>query len=246
METLISKTHRNVPDVSLNADTNTGYSIYYDGKWEIYGGTSCAAPLWASFTACLNQKRVTNQKPVLGFANPSLYVIGKGNTYREDFHDIISGDNLHYYGSHGYDNASGWGSFNGVNLFTSLTNSGSMFPPVQRSPVLAITMTETSPFIRGKIGSYTINVSKQGNGPTSGAVKVLVDLPKNLSYRSLSGSGWTVDHTTLTCTQDSILDAESSFQPIVLNVQVDENAPNIVQLSLYQKVSLLLAGLSSI
>ena len=63
--TVFSKTNRNVPDVSLNADPNTGYSIYYDGQWTIYGGTSCAAPLWAAFTACVNQERGGKSKAVI-------------------------------------------------------------------------------------------------------------------------------------------------------------------------------------
>lgn len=119
--TVYSKTQRNVPDVSLNADQDTGYSIYYDGQWTIYGGTSCAAPLWAAFTARVNQVRVANQKPVIGFANPSFYAIGVGSSYTADFHDVEVGNNLHYSAGPGYDNASGWGSFNGTNLFESLT-----------------------------------------------------------------------------------------------------------------------------
>ena len=37
--------HRTVPDVAGDADPNTGYAVYSDGAWEVYGGTSCAAPL---------------------------------------------------------------------------------------------------------------------------------------------------------------------------------------------------------
>lgn len=118
-----SKTHRNVPDVALNADPATGYSIYYDGKWTTFGGTSCAAPLWAAFTACINQERVANEKPVLGFINPLLYKIGTGSSYKFNFHDVLSGDNLHYSAKSGYDNASGWGSFKGAHLFQTLTDS---------------------------------------------------------------------------------------------------------------------------
>ncbi len=118
---VFSKTNRNVPDVALNADQTTGYSIYYNGQWTIYGGTSCAAPLWAAFTACINQARLVKQMPVLGFANPSLYALGVGTSYTADFHDITVGNNLHYSAGPGYDNASGWGSFNGTHLFESLT-----------------------------------------------------------------------------------------------------------------------------
>ena len=48
-----SATMRNVPDVSLNSDQYTGYSIYYRKGWYVYGGTSCASPLWAAFTGGL-------------------------------------------------------------------------------------------------------------------------------------------------------------------------------------------------
>lgn len=118
-----SHSYRNVPDVALNADTNTGYAIYYDGQWQIYGGTSCAAPLWAAFTACVNQQLTANHKPVLGFANPTLYSIAKGSLYGSNFHDVLTGNNLYYHANKGYDNASGWGSFNGGHLFNTLTTS---------------------------------------------------------------------------------------------------------------------------
>src|SRR5205823_2562763 len=83
-----SATNRNVPDVSLNSDPNTGYAIRFNNAWYIYGGTSCAAPLWAGFTALVNEQRVASAKGTLGFANPSLYTIGKGSTYTSDFHDM--------------------------------------------------------------------------------------------------------------------------------------------------------------
>ena len=90
----IQMTHRNVPDVALNADPNTGYAIYYNGQWQTYGGTSCAAPLWAAFTACVNQELAAAKKPPLGFANPILYAIGKGASYASNFHDVTTGNNL--------------------------------------------------------------------------------------------------------------------------------------------------------
>ena len=118
-----SATMRNVPDVSLNADQYTGYSIYYNGKWQIFGGTSCSAPLWAAFTACVNQVRVGNKAPTIGFANPAIYKIASGSNYGVDFHDIADGStNLHYMAGPGYDNATGWGSFNGMKLLVDLVN----------------------------------------------------------------------------------------------------------------------------
>lgn len=119
--TAASATMRNVPDVSLNADQYTGYSIYYKGGWRIYGGTSCASPLWAAFTARVNQQRAANGMATLGFANPALYQLAEGTAYGADFHDIADGStNLYYPAITGYDNATGWGSFNGANLFADL------------------------------------------------------------------------------------------------------------------------------
>ncbi len=222
--TLFSKTHRNVPDVSLNADPNTGYSIYYNGQWTIYGGTSCAAPLWAAFTARINQARAASQKPVLGFANPLIYAIGLGSSYTTNFHDITAGNNLYYSAGIGYDNATGWGSFNGANLFASLTNS---LAPTH-SPVLNIAMTHSAPFERGHTGTYKIAVSNQGNAATTGALTVAITLPNGLTCKSLQGSGWTFDSTTLTCTHSGIVEAGSSCPLILLAVNIAHNAPKSV------------------
>ena len=131
-----STTMRNVPDVSLDADPASGYDIYASEVdpntgasygWFTIGGTSAAAPLWAAFTALVNQRRVTNGKPILGFANPAIYATAKGSHYGIDFHDIADGsdndtsDNDTYYPAvTGYDDATGWGSFQGANLLADL------------------------------------------------------------------------------------------------------------------------------
>lgn len=143
VSTVVSKTNRNVPDVALNADPKTGYAIFHKGKWKVFGGTSCGAPLWAAFTALVNQQRVAAQKPVLGFANPSIYAIGDGVAYGADLHDITKGNNLHYDAHAGYDNATGWGSFNGANLFISLTNSSLTAPSSQLLTLLSISLPHT-------------------------------------------------------------------------------------------------------
>jgi kumamolisin len=131
-----SSVMRNVPDVSLNADPATGYSIYYKGGWYIFGGTSCTAPLWAAFTALVNQQRAANGKGPLGFANPAIYQIGAGSTYNLDFHDIADGStNLYYPAVAGYDAATGWGSFNGAGLLADL---GGAAPPLNPPPALRI------------------------------------------------------------------------------------------------------------
>ncbi len=130
-----STTHRNVPDVSLDADPNaSGYSVYFQGAWTIYGGTSCAAPLWAGFTALVNQKRVAAGSGTLGFANTPLYNLAATSAYANDFHDIADGStNLYYPAVTGYDDATGLGTFNGANLLAALSG-GTSTPTVPAAP----------------------------------------------------------------------------------------------------------------
>jgi subtilase family serine protease len=119
--TAASQTMRNVPDVSLNSDQYTGYSVYYRRGWYIYGGTSCASPLWAAFTARVNQQRAANGIGTLGFANPMIYQIATSSKYSTDFHDINDGStNIYYPAVAGYDNATGWGTVNGSYLLADL------------------------------------------------------------------------------------------------------------------------------
>lgn len=222
--TASSHTNRNVPDVCLNADGNTGYSIFHNGQWGIYGGTSCAAPLWAAFTARVNQQLAAAQKPTLGFANPTYYAIGTGAAFTTNFHDVTTGDNLHYPAQAGYDNATGWGSFNGANLFATLTNSTPQPPPPKNSPVLNISMSHTDPFLRGRRGTYIIQVTNNGNAPTSGPVNVAVNLPTGLSLAYLFAYGWFYNNN-LTFTQNTSLRPGESYSLILLTTNVSFNAP---------------------
>ncbi|MBI3555898.1 MAG: hypothetical protein HY074_06525 [Deltaproteobacteria bacterium] len=118
-----STTMRNVPDVALNADANTGYAIYVNGGWHTYGGTSCAAPLWAAFTALVNEQRDAKGLAPIGYVNPLLYQIGQSKQYAANFFDIADkSTNLYYPAVTGFDNATGWGSFNGAGLLATLAN----------------------------------------------------------------------------------------------------------------------------
>ena len=124
-----SQTRRNVPDVSLNADPNTGYAIYVSGAWTVYGGCSAAAPLWAGFTALVNQQRAALGMAPLGQASPALYPLLKTAAYTSDFHDIADGStNLFYPAVTGYDDATGLGTFNGANLLASLSTPAASTP----------------------------------------------------------------------------------------------------------------------
>jgi kumamolisin len=112
---------RDVPDVSLmadDADSNGGYFVFFRAEWRRgWGGTSFAAPEWAGFLA------LTAQSQGGEIASPiqTLYRIAATPSYDSSFHDITKGCNgfghvLGYCATTGYDQASGLGSFVGVNL----------------------------------------------------------------------------------------------------------------------------------
>ena len=126
---LASTSKRNVPDVALDSDPATGYAIYFGGKWNIFGGTSCASPIWAGLHALVNERRASLARPVLGMANPALYTVGKGTKYSSDFHDIADKSTNGYFPAvAGYDCATGWGTPNGANLIADLAALGGTVP----------------------------------------------------------------------------------------------------------------------
>ncbi len=118
-----SPNRRDAPDVSLNSDPSTGYDLFLNGAPVTIGGTSAAAPLWAGFTALINQQRAANGLPSLGFLNPQLYPLLSDTTYTSLFHDITVGDNLLYQAQPGYDDATGLGTFIGSALLSRLSFS---------------------------------------------------------------------------------------------------------------------------
>jgi hypothetical protein len=118
---------RQVPDVSLDADPQTGYSVYvtYNRStgWNVVGGTSAAAPGWAAFTGVYNQYAAAYGKPSLGYANPTLYSTGSYAQAYPPYHDITTGDNLYYQTTTGWDYPTGWGSFDANNLARDLAGT---------------------------------------------------------------------------------------------------------------------------
>ncbi len=102
---------RGVPDVSGDADPETGYAVRVDGQNTVIGGTSAVAPLWAALIALLNQQL---GKP-LGFVNPLLYQLPESA-----FRDITTGNNPAYKAGADWDACTGLGSPNGTALVAAL------------------------------------------------------------------------------------------------------------------------------
>jgi uncharacterized repeat protein (TIGR01451 family) len=131
---------RNVPDVALTADNL--YVIFENGDSGDFGGTSAATPLWAAFTALVNEDALANSKPTVGFLNPALYAIGSSTSYTNCFHDITTGNNTNlvvgnrYFAVPGYDLCTGLGTPNGANLISALVAAPISNPITHLSPPL--------------------------------------------------------------------------------------------------------------
>ncbi|MDQ6683530.1 MAG: S53 family peptidase [Pseudomonadota bacterium] len=118
---------RNLPDVSANADPDTGYIVVYtssvDGGpfiYDFFGGTSFVAPQLNGVAALLGQKA----RRRLGLFNVPLYLaaatplgyLGPNAPLR----DIQAGDNWFYKGQPGYDQGSGVGVLDVANFSRTL------------------------------------------------------------------------------------------------------------------------------
>jgi subtilase family serine protease len=117
--TPVGFTFRGVPDVAMDADLQTGMTIYITGYgWTTIGGTSLASPLAAGVWARMLQVHAS-----LGYAAPRLYHVYAVSTPSSQttvppptrmyggFHDILAGGNGLYTALPGYDYTTGLGSF---------------------------------------------------------------------------------------------------------------------------------------
>jgi subtilase family serine protease len=124
-----STNRRNCPDVSMIASENL-FIIQDDGVTNHnIGGTSASTPLWAAFTALVNEQAAAIGQPSVGFLNPLVYAIGEGANYTTYFHDITVGNNTstnspnEYYATAGYDLCTGWGTPIGSTLIYQLAQT---------------------------------------------------------------------------------------------------------------------------
>jgi kumamolisin len=105
-------TGRMVPDISANADPETGYNVILNGVVTSIGGTSAVAPLFAGLFGAVG--------PVQGLAIPGL-VGPKLWRHPECFRDILPpGDNGMFHVLAGPDACTGLGSPNGAAIAAML------------------------------------------------------------------------------------------------------------------------------
>jgi subtilase family serine protease len=200
---------REVPDVSADADPNTGYAVFVTGQggssWTVIGGTSAAAPLWAALTALTNDNAACRGQTI-GFANPSLYALAT-SAYTTNFRDVALGSPISgassndYTGTNGgeypvkagYDLATGLGSPLGSTLAGSLC--------ALRSPVYSVSIASPGNqlTIRGSAVSLALQGADSGGAGLSYSAS---GLPAGLSINSGTGviSGTATTQQTATVT----------------------------------------------
>ncbi len=179
-----STTLRNVPDVALTADNI--YVTYGNGNAGSFGGTSCAAPLWAAYTALVNQQALANGSTTVGFLNPAIYAIGNSAIYTNCFHDITTGNNTNltvgnrWFAAPGYDLCTGWGTPNGSNLINAL---------------ISIPTTNIYTHISAPVPPYgTVAAALNGGNPNGNWYLFVQD---DLTFNSgIISNGWMITLTT--------------------------------------------------
>jgi subtilase family serine protease len=126
-----STTFRNIPDVALVGDNVLVIAdggVFYPGT----GGTSCAAPLWAGFTALVNEQAANLSHSSIGFINPTLYLLAKSSLYNSLFNDTTTGNNTWsaspnlFFAVTNYDLCTGLGTPKGTNLINALASAANV------------------------------------------------------------------------------------------------------------------------
>lgn len=114
---------RNVPDISMNADPDSGYAVFSTsngngtgtGTWITgYGGTSFVAPQLNGMFAVMTQKAGHR----LGWLHPQLYSAFRTMGYGSGspFRPVTTGTNLYYPATNSYNPATGLGTIDAANM----------------------------------------------------------------------------------------------------------------------------------
>jgi subtilase family serine protease len=164
----LSGSKRAVPDVSYDADPNTGVPVYdslgYSGQsgWFQVGGTSAGAPQWAAIQAL-----------GLTASNNNFYQDAKSSAYASYFRDITGGSNGYSAGP-GYDYVTGLGSPLTTNFTLPTT------PPPPSTADFTMRASPANLNIRaGSSGTSTITIAAL-NGFT-GTVTISASAPSGLT-----------------------------------------------------------------
>lgn len=125
-QSALAGSYRQLPDVAFDADWDNSPIAYYlsasgtrSAGYYLNGGTSLASPLFVGAWARLESAHGNG----IGFAPKALYAYASSYP----FHDVTQGQNgptaTYYSAKVGYDNTTGWGSFDIEAANTFITNT---------------------------------------------------------------------------------------------------------------------------
>jgi hypothetical protein len=216
-----STTMRTNPDVSYDADPNTGVAVYdsFDtsSPWVQYGGTSIAAPQWAAIIAIADQGRgLAGLGSLDGKSQtlPMLYGLPAS-----DFHDVTSGTtdgSPKYTASAGYDLATGRGT-----PIANLVVAGLVGSTSTNSVHFTLSPSTTSATAGTSFSLTVTAVNSNGTTDTTytGAVHVsssdpLAGLPANYTFTASNKGVETFTVTLKTAGSDTLTVTDTSNSSI--------------------------------
>ncbi len=222
-----STTHRANPDVSFDADPDSGVDVYdsYDygssAPWATIGGTSLATPSWAGLIAVADQGRATVGSDPMSSLDTlnAIYTMSSGtfnsanNTKpATDFIDITSGNNGNgnsntiYNAGPGYDLVTGRGSPNApylINDFVGTFQVLSSSPDsgeVVRTPPTSFVVNFSDPYQASSVAAASFQV----NG--IGADSLTLTSPTTVTYTFANSPVTTPGTQTMSIGDGSILE----------------------------------------
>lgn len=222
----VTTTKRAVPDVSYDADPNTGVLVYdstpYQGwsGWWVVGGTSAGAPQWAAIQAL-----------GLSATNNNFYQDAASSAYASYFRDITSGSNGYSAGL-GHDLVTGLGS----PVTTSFTASVTPDFSLSASPAMLTigsgssgTSTITITFLNGFSDAVTLSTTAPTDWTadlsqiSSGQSTLNINVPSSAisgTYSvTVTGTNGSLSHTISLTVQVTSPDFSISASPASLTIR---------------------------
>lgn len=194
---------RGIPDVSYDANPNTGFPVYdstsYQGQsgWWQVGGTSAGAPQWAALVALADQ---LSGSPLSGnYLNSSAFYNAATANYAANYRDITSGSNGYSAGT-GYDFVTGLGSPKANSLVTYLAGG-----TVSKNSSDTTTSLSSNSITLGQSIICTATVTGSSSVAPTGTVQFQVSTDGNTFSNlgttvNLNTSGTDTDTSTATYT----------------------------------------------
>jgi hypothetical protein len=231
-----SSTRRATPDVSYDANPNTGFPVYLtygnstSAPWLQFGGTSDAAPQWAGLVAIADQGLALQGKGSLDGAAqllPALYQLPAS-----DFHDVTSGTSTgspHYSAGSGYDLVTGRGTPR-ANLVVSALVGTTPTPPAAATHFSVSAPTSA---VAGSAFNVTVTALDANNNVVtnySGTVHFTSSdgsavLPANYTFTTGDGGAHTFSVTLKTAGGQTVTATDVSTGSITGSATVTVSTP---------------------